>query len=65
MSEPILPREVVAEAANAAALRYAAEGGEEPSNPYPVGSDAASAWRAAFLRYLLLHTSSVDAEASA
>jgi hypothetical protein len=66
MSEPILARAVIAQAADAAARDYAhaPKGTPAPVNPYPVGSDAASVWWAAFQRYLRLH-SAPDEETSA
>lgn len=66
MSEPILPRAVIAQAADAAArdFAHAPKGVPVPVNPYPIGSDAAACWRAAFQRYLLLHTAP-DEETSA
>lgn len=58
MSEPIVPRQVIADAADQAAREYAQapKGAPCPVNPYPIGSDAAAVWRAAFQRFLLLHS---------
>lgn len=53
----------IAQLANEAA-RLAALTGIQQQCPYPPGSDAAHAWRAAYLRYLLFH-SVPDGEASA
>lgn len=63
MSEPIVTRSVVAEAADRAAREYV-ETGIPPANPYPVNSDAAAAWEAAFARYHLQHAVP-EAQASA
>lgn len=56
--EQIISREVIASAADKAAREYAQapQGSPEPVNPYPCGSDAAAVWRAAFQRFLLLHS---------
>lgn len=58
MSEPILTREAIATLADDAARAYAAAPANStlPANPFPVGSDAAAAWKASFERFLLLHT---------
>lgn len=66
MSEPILSREEIARRADEAARAFAAagQGADKPANPYPINSDAAVAWKAAFERYLLLH-SAPEGEASA
>lgn len=61
--EPILPRDLVAEAADRAAREYV-ETGVAPANPYPPCSDAAAAWNADFTRYHQQHAAPA-AEASA
>lgn len=63
MSEPILPRAIVAQAAERAAREYA-ETRSAPVNPYPVNSDAAAAFEASLARYLHEY-SAPTAEASA
>lgn len=63
MSEPVPPRALITEQADHAALLAARTGTEQPC-PYPSGSDAASTWRVAYLRFLLLH-SAPEAEGSA
>lgn len=63
MSEPVVSRQMIARIADEAA-RVMVETGRRPVNPYPVGSDAAAAFRAALERYLLLH-SAPEAQASA
>lgn len=65
MSEPsVLPRVLIIEQADHAAL-LAARTGVEQQCPYPVGSDEAMVWRAAYQRYLLLHSAPDDTEAGA
>lgn len=66
MSEPIIPREQIAQQADEAARAFARapQGSRPPPNPYPAGSDAHAAWKASYERQLLWHTSP-DAEASA
>jgi hypothetical protein len=55
MSEPLLPRTQVCQQADEAA-REAVRTQRIPVNPFPIGSDAAAAWKTCFERYLLLHS---------
>jgi hypothetical protein len=55
MSEPIVAREVIAQAADIAACETVTTGAQQ-QNPYPCGSAAAAVWTAAYERYLLLHS---------
>lgn len=64
MSEPIVTRQEIARNADRAACAFSAGAQWASTNPYPVGSDAAAAWKASFERYLLLH-SVPEGEASA
>jgi hypothetical protein len=63
VSEPLLPRAQVCQQADEAA-REAVRTQSMPACPYPIGSDAAAAWKVCLERYLLLH-SSPESEASA
>lgn len=55
MGEPIVLRELIAQQADEAARRFVTTGRNE-WNPYVLGTDAHAAWKAAFERYLLLHS---------
>ena len=63
MNDPILSRESIAQDADVAAQRAVATELEQP-NPHPIGSDAAAAWDACYLRFLLRY-SVPEAEGSA
>jgi hypothetical protein len=55
MNEPVIPRAAIAEDANLAAQRAVAHGVEQ-ANPHPQDSEAHAIWRAAYLRFMLLHS---------
>lgn len=55
MAEPIVSRAKVCQHADEAA-RISVQTQQLQTNPYPVGSDAAAAWKVCFERYLLLHS---------
>jgi hypothetical protein len=63
----VVTREEIARIAEPAARDWALNPhGPEPQCPYPIGSDAAAAWRATFQRFLLLYSSTCgEQEASA
>jgi hypothetical protein len=66
VSEPVVTREEIARLAEPAARDWAMNlAAPEPHCPYPVGSDAAAAWRATLQRFLLLYSSTVGEETSA
>jgi hypothetical protein len=62
MSEPILPRELIAEQARSA-VRQSAATGAEPANPYPVDSDAFRLFACYVKRWT--HADVPDAESTA
>jgi hypothetical protein len=62
--EPILSRQAIAEDADRAAQRYVLTGVEQDC-PYVSGTEAHREWRAAYQRYLLLHSSLEGAEGGA
>jgi hypothetical protein len=65
MDHDVVSRERISEQAREAARSWVANPKlPKPANPYPQGSDAAKAWKAAFERYLLLYSSD-DSEVSA
>jgi hypothetical protein len=64
MTEAIVSRQEIAADADAAAQRYVITGVEQDC-PYVSGTEASREWRAAYQRYLLLHSSGEGVEASA
>jgi hypothetical protein len=66
MSEPVVTREEIARIAEPAARDWALNPhGPEPQCPYPIGSDAAAAWKATLQRFLVLYSAMTGEETSA
>lgn len=61
--DQVQSRQSIAEDANLAAQRAVAHGVEQ-ANPHPQDTEAHGVWRAAYLRFLLLH-SAPEGEGSA